>query len=161
MVGLIFAMVGRQFRTSLRIEMMSTDLLSCLFFTILYHLLDCKMVSDRFWMIYGVAENPRPTGKCVKYTPAALGLMSLTLKKDRDRGSYSYFLDHKRPTRTPRVNSEMRVVRRHTSENFENLSRIGSQNLCVCIYIINIYMYVYIYIYIYINEVPPKAKWVL
>ena len=28
------------------------------FFTILYHLLDCKMVSDRFWMIYGIAENP-------------------------------------------------------------------------------------------------------
>ena len=61
------------FRTSLCIEMVSTDLLSC-FFTILYHLLDCKMVSDRFWMIYGIAENPRPTGKCVKYTPTAWGL---------------------------------------------------------------------------------------
>ena len=47
MVGLIFAMVGRQFWTSLCIEMVSKDLLSC-FFTILYHLLDCKMVSDRF-----------------------------------------------------------------------------------------------------------------
>ena len=22
-------------------------------------------------MIYGIAENPRPTGKCVEYTPAA------------------------------------------------------------------------------------------
>ena len=29
------------------------------------------MVSDWFWMIYGIAENPRPTGKCVKYTLAA------------------------------------------------------------------------------------------
>ena len=49
--GLIFAMVGRQFRTPLRIEVVSIDLLSCFFFffvTILYHLLDCKMVSDRF-----------------------------------------------------------------------------------------------------------------
>ena len=25
-------------------------------------------------MIYGIAENPRPTGKCVKYTPVAWGL---------------------------------------------------------------------------------------
>ena len=41
--GLIIAMVRRQFQTSLRIEMVSTDLLSCSF-TILYHLLDCKMV---------------------------------------------------------------------------------------------------------------------
>ena len=24
-------------------------------------------------MIYGIAENPRPTGKCVKYIPAAWG----------------------------------------------------------------------------------------
>ena len=47
MVGLIVVMIGRQFRTSLRIEMVSTDLLSC-FFTIVYHLLDCKMVSDPF-----------------------------------------------------------------------------------------------------------------
>ena len=30
--GLIFAMVGWQFRTSLRIKMVSTDLLSCFFF---------------------------------------------------------------------------------------------------------------------------------
>ena len=44
------------------------------FFTILYHLLDCKMVSKRFRIIYGIAENPRPTGKCVKYTLAAWGL---------------------------------------------------------------------------------------
>ena len=40
-------MVGWQFRTSLRIEMVSTGLVYC-FFTILYHLLDCKMVSDQF-----------------------------------------------------------------------------------------------------------------
>ena len=46
MVGQIFAMVGQQFRTCLRIEMVSTDLLSCSF-TILYHLLDCKMGSKR------------------------------------------------------------------------------------------------------------------
>ena len=36
---------GRHFRAYLRIEMEITDLLSC-FFTILYHLLDCKMVYD-------------------------------------------------------------------------------------------------------------------
>ena len=53
--------------------MVSTDLFF-LFFTILYHLLDRKMVSDRFWMIYGIDENPRPTGKRVKYTPGAWGL---------------------------------------------------------------------------------------
>ena len=44
------------------------------FFIILHHLLHCKMVSDRIWMIYDIAENPWPTGKCVKYTPAAWGL---------------------------------------------------------------------------------------
>ena len=49
----------------IRIEMVIDDLLSW-FFTILYYLHDCKMVYDRFWMIYGIAENPRPTGKCVK-----------------------------------------------------------------------------------------------
>ena len=26
-------------------------------------------------MIYGIAENTRPTGKCVKYTPAASRLI--------------------------------------------------------------------------------------
>ena len=56
--GLIFAMVGRQFRTSLRIEMVSTDLFIlflfffCFLGTILYHLLDCKMVSDRFQIFF-------------------------------------------------------------------------------------------------------------
>ena len=48
---LIFAVVGWQFRTSLRMEMVSTNLLSCVL-TILYHLLYCKMVSDRFFIIY-------------------------------------------------------------------------------------------------------------
>ena len=55
------AMVGRQFRTYLRIEMEYKS-----FILFLYHslsLLDYKMVSDRFWMIYGIAESPRPTGK--------------------------------------------------------------------------------------------------
>ena len=33
------------------------------------------MVCDQFWMIYGITEHPRPTGKCVKYVPAALGLI--------------------------------------------------------------------------------------
>ena len=32
------------------------------------------MVSDRFWMIDSIAENPRPTGKCVKYTLTTRGL---------------------------------------------------------------------------------------
>ena len=39
------------FQTTLRIEMVSTDLFilfSFFFFTKLYHLLDCKMVSDQF-----------------------------------------------------------------------------------------------------------------
>ena len=49
------------------------------FFTILYQLHDCKMVSDQFWMIYSIAENSRPTGKTVKYTPAAWGLMQYLL----------------------------------------------------------------------------------
>ena len=35
------------------------------------------MVSDRFWMIYDIGENPQPTGKCVKYTPAAWGLKEI------------------------------------------------------------------------------------
>ena len=60
------------------------------FFTILYHLLDCKMVSDRFWMIYDIAENPRPTDKCVKYTPAALGLRTL-------QSSTLWELEHESP----------------------------------------------------------------
>ena len=38
---------GRQFQSYLRIEMVITDLLSS-FFTILYHILDYKMVYDRF-----------------------------------------------------------------------------------------------------------------
>ena len=29
-------------------------------------------------MIYGIAENPQPTGKCVKYIPAAWGLKMST-----------------------------------------------------------------------------------
>ena len=28
-------------------------------------------------MIYGIAENPRPTGKCVKYYPHLLGVNDL------------------------------------------------------------------------------------
>ena len=36
------------------------------FFTILYHLLDCKIVSDQFWVIYGIAENPQPTGSEIR-----------------------------------------------------------------------------------------------
>ena len=43
----------------------STDLLSY-FFIIVYDLIAHKIVYDRFWVIYGIAENPRPTGKCVK-----------------------------------------------------------------------------------------------
>ena len=37
MIGLIFAVVGRQFRTSLRIEMVNTDLLSFFFFFFFCH----------------------------------------------------------------------------------------------------------------------------
>ena len=37
-------MVGLQFWTSFLIEMVITDLLTCFFFIILYHLFDCKMV---------------------------------------------------------------------------------------------------------------------
>ena len=32
------------------------------------------MISDRFWMIHGIAENPQPTGKCVKYISATGGV---------------------------------------------------------------------------------------
>ena len=38
------------------------------------------MVPDWFGMIYGIAENPRPKGKCVKYTPAAWGLMYIKIE---------------------------------------------------------------------------------
>ena len=55
-----------KFQAYLRIKMVIKDLFILFFFTILYHLLDCKTVYDWFWMIYGIAENPRPTGKCVK-----------------------------------------------------------------------------------------------
>ena len=30
-------------------------------------------------MIYGMAENPRPTGKCVKYVPVTCGLILLCI----------------------------------------------------------------------------------
>ena len=53
-------MVERQFRTSLRTEMVTTDLLSCFFFTILYHLMDCKMVSDQFFFFI-MKNNARNT----------------------------------------------------------------------------------------------------
>ena len=32
------------------------------------------MVSDRFWMIYGIIEKHQRTGKWMKYAPAAWGL---------------------------------------------------------------------------------------
>ena len=36
------------------------------------------MVSDQFWMIYGIAEYPQPTDKSAKYTPRHLGAKSDT-----------------------------------------------------------------------------------
>ena len=47
--GLIFAMVGWQFRTSLHRNGEYRSLIFFFFFlTLLYHLRDCKMVFDRF-----------------------------------------------------------------------------------------------------------------
>ena len=66
-------MVGRQFQTS---KWWVQIFYLVFFFTILYHLPDCKMVSDRLWMFYGIAEKPRPTGNCVKCAPATWGLSS-------------------------------------------------------------------------------------
>ena len=42
------------------------------------------MVSDRFLRIYGNAENHRPTGKCVKCTPASWGLKKLMSSSDSE-----------------------------------------------------------------------------
>ena len=33
-------------------------------------------------MIYGITENPQPTGKCVKYTPCRLGVKEQVLSQD-------------------------------------------------------------------------------
>ena len=63
---------------SLHIEMGSTGFFFFFFF-LPFLSFDCKMVSDRFWMIYSITENPRPTGKCVKYTPRRLGVKEVCL----------------------------------------------------------------------------------
>ena len=60
-----FAMVGRQFRTSMRENRSFIFFFFFFFFfflAILHHLLDWKMVSDQFWMIYSIAESPHSGG---------------------------------------------------------------------------------------------------
>ena len=48
----------------------------CCFFTIVYCILDCKLVFDRFCLIYGIAENPRLGGQSVILGPAVEGLIT-------------------------------------------------------------------------------------
>ena len=38
-------------------------------------------------MIYGIAENPRPTGKCVKYAAASWGLLYVPSRSDLPLGN--------------------------------------------------------------------------
>ena len=74
--GLIFAIVGWQFQTSLCLEMVITYLLSHVFI-IPYHLLECKMVSDRFGIFFFFFyENSLSLSLMYSYKMEALSVLS-------------------------------------------------------------------------------------